>query len=152
MSCDEVIKKRPFEPCAVSAVNPIAVTRKLNPSFVIDDAEVGAEIDVILGLKIEFGFFAENFDYFIVFLFAGKKVVVGHVGKFCDEIGDFLLICVDFRVAFGNFVAYGSHARENFFNGLAFLFILRDFRRNFVSFGFQSLDFAHEFLSCGVEL
>ena len=91
---------------------------------------------MIFGFKIEFGFFAENFYYLVVFLFAGKKVVVGHIRQPRDVIGNSLLIFVDLRVARGNLFAYGAHTRENFFYGLTLFFKFGYLRRNFISFGF----------------
>ena len=149
--CDEVIEKRPFEPCAVAAIEPVTVAGKFNASLVIDYSEVGAKVHVVLRFEIENRLFAEYFYDFVVLLFAGEKVVVRHVGKFRDEIGYFLLISVDFRVALGDFVADFSHAGENFINGLALFFILGNLGGNLVSLGFFRLDFAHEFLSFGVE-
>ena len=151
VSRDEVVEKRPFEPCAVAAIEPIAVARKFNAPFVVDYSERSAKVHVVFSLKRKFGFFAEHFYNLIVFLFAGEKVVVGHIRQRSDVVGNAFLQIVYFSVALGDFFADFAHTRENFFYGLAFFFKFGYFSRNFVSLRFEGFYFSHQFLSFGVE-
>ena len=106
---------------------------------------------MIFRLEREFGLFAENLYYLVVFFFAGKKVVVGHIWQRRHIVGDFFLTFVDSRVAFGDFFADFTHTGENFFYGFTLFFEFGYFCRNLVSFGFQRLCFRHQCLSFGVE-
>ena len=145
------VKKRPFEPCAFSAVYPEAAAGKFDSARIIYNSELGAEIHVVLRVKPEFGFFAENFYYFVVFFFARFQVFVGNVRHNRKHIENLLFEVFGFRVAFRDFIAQRSHLREYRVYGFAFFFEFGYFRRNLIAFRFQRFYFRNDFSSFFVE-
>ena len=147
---DKEIQKRPFQPCADAAVHPESAARQFHAAFVVDKIQACAKVDVVFGRKVEFGHFADDFLYGVVFLAARNEVVVGKVGKTRDEIEDFFLQIVDFLIVFGNFFTDFSHFVKDCVNGFALFFQAGNVRRHLVFSCFQTFDVGNKRASFGV--
>ena len=67
----KVVEQRPFQPRAETAVHPEAGARQLRAALVVDQAEIGAEVDVVLRLEVELVRFAVVAQRLVVLLAAG---------------------------------------------------------------------------------
>ena len=56
VAVDEVVEQGPFEAGAVADVKPEARSAHFDAAFVVDQAQMGDEIDVVLRLKVGGGF------------------------------------------------------------------------------------------------
>ena len=144
---NEVVEQRPFQSCANASVNPETVARKFYASFVVDQAEIRADVDVIFERKIEFGLFTDDFDDLVVFLFAGKQIGVGNVGHTGKRVVDFCNEVVYLCVAIRDFVAEFSHFVKYRFDGLTRFFENGDLRRNLIFLRFELFDSGYGRLS-----
>lgn len=82
---DEVIEQGPLEPRAHVRVEPVAVAGELDAALVVDQAQVLAEVDVVLGFKGEGRLFAKDLDDLVVLLAAGDDVLGRQVRQGRDE-------------------------------------------------------------------
>ena len=102
---------------------------------------------MVFRLEIKVGFFAENLDDLIVFLFTGKKIFVGKIWKFCHEVENLIVQSVEFFVRRGNFFAEFAHLSKYLVYGLPLFFELGDLSGNFVSHSLVGFDFLQYRLS-----
>ena len=81
VSVDKIIQQGPFQPGAQARIDPEAGARQLGASLIVDQAQVRAEVYVMLGLKIELMGLAVLAQGLVVLLAAGLQVGVGEVGQ-----------------------------------------------------------------------
>ena len=81
MGIDEVVEQGPLQPCAHAGVHPEAGARQLGAPVIVDEAQVGAQVHMVLGLKVEGVLLAHIAQGLIVLLAAGEQVGVGEVGQ-----------------------------------------------------------------------
>ena len=122
VAVDEVVEQGPFETRAVADVEPEARPTHFDAAFVVDQAKMGDEIDVVLGIKVGCGFFAPGACDSIVFFVSGGYVVCGYVGEAFDKCVDVLLDFCEFGFNgfdagrdFAHFYLYLSDVSARFF-------------------------------------
>ena len=136
---NEKVQKRPFEPCAHAAVQPMAAAREFDAPFVIDKAERGAKIHVVFRLETEFGLFAVHLHHTVVFLFSRNEVVVGQIREHGDKVEYLLFERGDLFVRAFYLAAERAHLREDLRNVLSLFFQFGYFSGDLVPLRFHSL-------------
>ena len=103
VAVDEVVEQCPFEACAVADIEPESGSAHFDAAFVVDQAQMGDEFDMVLGVKVGGGFFAPCAYDAVVFFVSGGDVVCGYVGEAFDK-------CMDVLLDFREFGFYGFDA------------------------------------------
>ena len=122
----EIIEQRPLKSCAHSAVYPEARARKLRASLVIDKSEVGAKINVILGLEIKLLGLSEVSQRLIVLLAARKKILVGKIGQSEHKRVELYLYLLQLLLVSLDLRGHLLHLHKDLGNVLSLFFILRN--------------------------
>ena len=91
VGADEVVEQRPFQLCAQTGVQPVAVAAHLNAALVVYKTQRGAQIHVVLALVGQVRLFAERVDHLIVLLAARDHVLGGQVGQSQHELLNLVL-------------------------------------------------------------
>ena len=78
---DEVVQQRPLQPGAHAGVHPVAGACQLHAPLVVDETQVLAKVNVVLGLKVKGVLRANIAQGLVVLLAAGKQIRVGQVGQ-----------------------------------------------------------------------
>ena len=81
MALHEVVQERPLQLRAQTLVDPEARAGQLGAALVVDEPQVGAEVDVVLGGEVKLVGLAVVAKGLVVLLAAGLEVGVGQVGK-----------------------------------------------------------------------
>ena len=78
---DEVVQQCPLQPGTHAGVHPVAGACQLHAPLVVDETQVLAKVNVVLGLKVKGVLRANIAQGLVVLLAAGKQVRVGQVGQ-----------------------------------------------------------------------
>ena len=78
---DEVVQQRPLQSCAHAGVHPVTGTGQLDAPLVVDQAQVLAQVHMVLGLEIKGVLLADVTQGLVVLLAAGQQVGIGHIGQ-----------------------------------------------------------------------
>ena len=147
---NEVIEQRPLQPRAKAGIEPEAVAAHLHAAFVVDQAQIRAQIHVVFRLPVKGGFFAVDLDHLVVFLAAGHHVLGGQIGQRHHEAVDFVfqsaLLLVHRLDLIGHFLEFG----EQFARVLALLFQGGDFLAHAVALSLERLVFHKQRAAAGV--
>ena len=122
MLVDEIVQQRPFQTAAHAAVHPEARASQLRAALIVDQAEVGAEVDVMLRLKVEGMRLAVVAQRLVVLLAAGLQVGVGQVRKAQHQRAILGLDVAERLVVLGDLRLQLGHALEDRRDVLARLF------------------------------
>ena len=134
VAVDEVVEQGPFEARAVTDIEPESRSAHFDAAFVVDQAKMGDEVDVVIGIEVGCGFFTPGAYDAVVFFVSGRYVVCGYVGEAFDKLMDVLL---DFReFGFNGFDAGRDVAHFRLYLGdvSARFFYLGDLGRDAVAF------------------
>jgi len=105
---DEVVEQRPFQPRAQVRIQPVAVAAHLDAALVVDEAQLRAQLHVVLRLEGPGRLFAVGLDHLIGFFAAGDDALRGEVGQLQQERLDFrfevALFLVQLLDAVGHFL------------------------------------------------
>ena len=137
---DEIIEEGPFEAGAEVRVNPSSRAGDLRGPLVINEAKGFGEGDVVFRGEIEVLLFPEVIEGDVVFLAAGKKVIVRKVREDFDEGADFRFDVLEFFLVFLVFRPEGFDFAEDRLDVTAFFFDLRDGGAQAVLLRFVGLD------------
>ena len=129
VAIDEVIQQGPFQSCAHTGVNPVAGARQLDAPLVIDEAQILAQVYMVLGLKVKGVLFPNIAQGLVVFFAAGEQIGVGHVRQGKHTGGELVIQGLQLLLIFGDFLVDlhgGCHIRVDlgfqYGNILALLF------------------------------
>ncbi len=78
---DEVVEQCPLQPGAHAGVHPVAGAGQLHAPLIVDQAQILAQVNVVLGGEIKGVLFADIAQGLVVLLAAGEQVGVGQVGQ-----------------------------------------------------------------------
>ena len=148
---NEVVEQRPLQTGTHASVDPEARAGQLGAAVVVDEPQVGAEIHVVLGLKVEHSGLAPVAERLVVFLAAGKQVGVGEVGKTQHDVGLLDLNGLQLLVDLLGLVGHGLHLGEEGGNVLALLLVLRNELVHLVLLGLYGLGLGDESASLTVQ-
>ena len=152
MLVDEIVQQRPFQTAAHAAVHPEARAGQLRAALIVDQAEVGAEVDVMLRLKVEGMRLAVVAQRLVVLLAAGLQVGVGQVRKAQHQRAILGLDVAERLVVLGDLRLQLGHALEDRRDVLARLFLHRDLFRDAVLLGLVRLGRENQRAALGVQL
>ena len=78
---DEVVQQRPLQPGAHALVDPEAGTGQLGAPVIIDQAQIQAQIHMVLGGEVKLVGFAEVAQGLVVLLAAGGQIGIRQIGQ-----------------------------------------------------------------------
>ena len=110
---DEVVQQGPLQPGTHAGVHPEAGSGQLHPPGVVNEAQAGAQVHMMLGLKVKLVGLAEVAQGLVVLLAAGLQVVVGQVGQGEHQGAVLCLHGAQLLVAGGNLRLQLAHALEH---------------------------------------
>ena len=81
MGVDKVVDERPLQTRAHAGVHPETGAGQLGAAFIVDHAQLSAQVHMVLGLEIELVGLAKVAQRLVVLLAAGFEVGIGQVGQ-----------------------------------------------------------------------
>ena len=139
VAVDEVVQQRPLQAGAHAGVHPEAGPGQLHAAGVVDEAQVGAEVHMVLRLEVELVGLTEVAQRLVVLLAAGLEVVVGQVGQGEHQGAVLALDAAQLLVVGGDLGLQLAHALEDGGGILAGLLQLGDGLGDLVLLGLHLL-------------
>ena len=135
MRVDEVVQQRPLQPRAEAAVDPEAGAGQPRAAFIVDQPQIGAQIDMVLRLKIKMMRLAVVAQRLVVLLAARLEIGVRQIRQRQHQCAVLRLDVRQLLVVLGDLGLPLGHAREDRRDVLARLLALRDLLGNAVLLG-----------------
>ena len=152
MAVDEVVEKSPLKARAHALVDPETASGELRSAVIVDETEIGAEVDVMLRREIELVRLAEVAYRHVVLLLARLEVGIGKVRQSEHEIHIFGLDVAQLEVVCLRLVGELLHLGKDRRDVLAFLLELRNLLRDLVLLSLEGFGLRDHRAALTVEL
>ena len=113
MAVHEIVQKGPFQTGAHAPIDPETAACQLGAPLIVDEAQVGAKVYMVLGRKIKLVLLAAVAQRLVILLAPGDQILVRQVGKGQHQRAVFCFNLRQELVIFGNFRLQFPHALEN---------------------------------------
>ena len=105
VAVDEVVQQSPLQAGAHAGIDPVSGTGQLDAPLVVDEAQVLAQVHMVLGLKIKGMLLADVAQRLVVLLAAGEQIGVRHIGQGQHAGGQLVIQLLELLLVLGDFLA-----------------------------------------------